>query len=54
MPILTQCASTKTEYDHLNGWIKKMVTDAKISPKMVKRRDIAGNAEEEGNVGLNP
>ena len=28
--------STKTEYDYLNGWIKK------ISPKMVNPRDIAG------------
>ena len=25
--------STKTECDYLNGWIKKMVTYAKISPK---------------------
>ena len=35
--------------DSLNGWIKKkkMVTYAKISPKIVKPRDVARNAEEE-------
>ena len=37
----------KTEYDYLNSWIKKTVKYAKISPKMVNSRDIAGNAEEE-------
>ena len=34
--------STKTECDYLNGWIKKMVTDAKISHKVVNPGDIAG------------
>ena len=35
--------STKTECDCLNGWIrKKKVTYAKISPKMVNPRDVAG------------
>ena len=40
--------STKTECDYLNGWIKKKKTImyAKISPKMVHPRGIAGNAEE--------
>ena len=28
-------SSTKTKCDYLNGWIKKMVTYTKISPKMV-------------------
>ena len=37
--------STKTECDYLNGWIKKTVTYAKISPKMVNPRDLAGNPE---------
>ena len=31
---------------YLYDWIKKMVTYAKISPKMVKPRVIAGNTEE--------
>ena len=35
--------SMKTEYDYLNGWIKKMVTYATISPKMVNPRDIGGD-----------
>ena len=35
-------ASTKTECDYLNGWIEKPATYAKISPKMVNPRDIAG------------
>ena len=40
--------STKTECDYLNGWIRKWSHNyAKISPKMLKSRDIAGNAEEE-------
>ena len=39
--------STKTECDCLNRWIKAMVTYAKISPRMVNPRDIAGNAKEE-------
>ena len=39
--------STRTERDYLYGWIKKTVTYAKISPKMVNPRDRAGNAEEE-------
>ena len=33
--------SMKTECDYLNGWIKK-VKYAKISPKMVNPRDLAG------------
>ena len=32
--------------DYLYGWIKNSHI-CKISPKMVKPRDIAGNAEEE-------
>ena len=35
------------ECDYLHGWIKKMVTYAKISQEMVNFRDIAGNEEEE-------
>ena len=39
--------STKTECDYLYGWIKKnTITCAKISPKMVNPRDLAGNAGE--------
>ena len=34
-------SSTKTEYDYLDGWIKK-VTYSKISPIMVNPRDLAG------------
>ena len=37
--------SMKMECDYLYGWIKTP-TYAKISPKMVNPRDIAGNAEE--------
>ena len=37
--------STKAECDYLNGWITYAC--AKLSPKMVKPRDIGGNAEEE-------
>ena len=37
----------KTECDYFNGWIKKKVTHAKISPKMVNPRYIAGNVEGE-------
>ena len=37
----------RTEYDYLNGWTIKLVTYAKISPKMVNSTDIAGNTEEE-------
>ena len=37
----------KMECDYLYGWTKKTVTYAKISPKLVNPRDIAGNAEEE-------
>ena len=38
----------KTECDYLYGWIKnKRVTYAKISPKIVNPRAIAGNTEEE-------
>ena len=47
--------STKTECHNLYGWIKQMVTYAKILPKMVNPRDISGNAEEEGSgfgIGL--
>ena len=33
--------------DHLHGWIKNGHTHAKISPKMVNPRDVAGNTEEE-------
>ena len=40
--------STKTERDYVNGWIKeKKATYAKISPKMVNPRDLAGNTKEE-------
>ena len=35
------------ECDYLNGWIKKTVTYAKFSPKMVNLRDLPGNTEEE-------
>ena len=39
--------STKTEYDYLNGRIRKWShTEEKISPKVVNPRDTAGNAEE--------
>ena len=34
--------SMKTEYDYLNGWIKKTITYTKISPKMMNPRDTAG------------
>ena len=34
--------STKTEYDYLNGWIKKRSHTQKSHPKMVNPRDIAG------------
>ena len=34
--------STKTECNYLNDWIKKRVTYAKIYPKIVNSRDIAG------------
>ena len=43
----------KTECDYLYGLIQKQtnnnktVTHTKISPKMVKPRDMAGNVEEE-------
>ena len=40
----------KTECDYHYGWIKKTVTYAKIWPKMVNPRDIAGNAEKEEEV----
>ena len=40
--------SLKTECDYLNGWNKKKtVTYAKISPKMVNPRDIAGEREKQ-------
>ena len=44
-----QIISTKTECDYLYGWIKNESshTQKKISPKMMKPRDVAGNAEEE-------
>ena len=38
--------ATKTECDYL-GLDSKTVTYAKISPKMVNSREIAGSAEEE-------
>ena len=40
--------STKTECDYLNDWIKKKkpVTYAKISPKVVNPRDIAGERKK--------
>ena len=34
--------STKTECDYLYGWIEKQSHYAKISPKMVNPRDLAG------------
>ena len=37
----------KIECDYLFGKTKKTVTYAKLSPKMVNLRDIAGNADEE-------
>ena len=37
----------KTECGYLYGWIRKWSHMQKISPKMVKTRDIAGNVEEE-------
>ena len=42
--VLGSRESTKTEFDCLYGWIlkKKTVTYAKISPKMVNPRDLAG------------
>ena len=36
------CLSMNMECGYLNGWIKKTVTYAKISPKMVNPRDRAG------------
>ena len=44
--------SMKTECDYLYGWIKKTVTYAEMSPKMVNPRDKAGNTEEEEDNGL--
>ena len=38
---------TKMECDYLYGWIKKTVTYAKISSKIMNPRDNAGSAEEE-------
>ena len=35
------------EYDNLYGWVEETVTYAKILPKMVNPRDIAGSAEED-------
>ena len=40
--------SKKPECDYLYSRIKQTVTYAKISPKMVNPRDIAGEREEEG------
>ena len=42
--------STKTVCDYLNGWIKETDTYAKISPKMVNPRDLAGDTEEEKKI----
>ena len=39
--------TTKTECDYLYGWIKNMVTYAKISPTIVNPRNIAGNEEDQ-------
>ena len=39
-------SSTKIECDYLYGWIKKMVTYAKISPILVKPTDTAGNTKK--------
>ena len=39
---IQQTLSTKIECDYLNGLIKKTVKYAKISPRMVNPRDIAG------------
>ena len=36
------------ECDYLYCWIKKTVTYAEISPRLVNPRDIAGNTEKEG------
>ena len=41
--------SMKTECDYLNGWIKKAVIYAKISPKTVNSRDIAGECRRKGS-----
>ena len=46
----THPASTKTEYDYLNGWIKKTVTYTQISPKMVNPRDIAGECKRRRKI----
>ena len=45
--VLIPLQHTKTECDFFYGWIKKTVTYAKIAPKMVNPRDLAGIAEEE-------
>ena len=42
--VLETVPSTKTECDYLNGWVKKTVTYAKISP-------IMGNTKEEEEEG---
>ena len=47
MPTTKTHPSTKTECDYLYDWIKKTVTYATISPKMVNPTDIAGNAGQE-------
>ena len=39
--------SHRRNVEYLYGWIKKKLSHAKISPKVVNPRDIAGNAEEE-------
>ena len=39
--------SMKMECSYLYGWIKKTVTYAKISPKIVNSRSMAGNTEKE-------
>ena len=39
-------ASTKTECDYLNGWIKKRSHTQKSHPKVVNPRDLAGERKK--------
>ena len=44
--------STKTEYDYLNGWIKKRSHTQKSHPKMVNPRDIAGERRRRRSIHI--
>ena len=44
--------STKTECDYLYGLIKQLVTNAKVRPKIVNPRNIAGNTEKQEDEDL--